>query len=224
VSGNISKSLDVTVVTANEILRDAKAYWQFDDPSDITKASAGLPLEIVIDEDKGGTPIIPTGTGAVRVPTRSYFIARHGIAAAEGENSVNEYTLMVDLNIPENGVYHTIFQTDLSNSNDADCFINRNSQIGVGASGYSETTIETSKWYRVIITRKAGDEVSYDIYLDGTNILHSNSADSRFAWSPEGVILFGDEDGEDANIDITNIAIWDRALSPAEVSAMGDVK
>jgi hypothetical protein len=70
--------------------------------------------------------------------------------------------------------------------------------------------------------------VSYDIYLDGVNILTtaadklgSISVDSRFSLSPDGVILIGDNDGDDADIEISGIAIWDKTLTASEISSLG---
>jgi uncharacterized protein YjdB len=221
-SGNVTKTVDITVVSLEEFLKNSKGYWTFNDPSNIAKAITGAPLDVVIDEAKGGTPITTVGTGVVRVPTRSYFIARHGIAGVGG--SVKEYSILIDFNMPShaNGEYNTLLQTDLSNSNDADCFINRSNQIGVGASGYSASVVTPETWYRVIITRQESDGiVSYDIYLDGTNILHSNNGDGRLILSPDGVVLFGDEDGEDKDLDVSTVAIWDRALTAEEIALIG---
>jgi uncharacterized protein YjdB len=215
-SGNVVKTVDITVVSLGEFLKSSKGYWTFSDPSDIAKATTGAPLEMVT----GGTPITTIGTGAVRVPMQSYFIARHGIAGVEG--SVKEYSILIDFNMPShaNGEYNTLFQTDLSNGNDADCFINRSNQIGVGS--YSSPVVTPETWYRVIITRLESESIaSYDIYLDGASIFHSNNGDSRFTLSPDGVILFGDDSGEDKDLDVSTVTIWDRALTAEEIALLG---
>jgi uncharacterized protein YjdB len=78
-SGDISKSLEITVIpvmSEEDLFREAKAYWQFDDPSDMTKASAGSPL---IRQGDGFTFVEgpSAGNGAVQVAKGSYFRALH---------------------------------------------------------------------------------------------------------------------------------------------------
>jgi hypothetical protein len=217
--GSIKATVAVVVGLYN-IYKYPVGLWTFDDLSDFAKATIGMPLETVgIDFE--------TAEGGIRVKKGSYFIARHGIAAGRGGSNVNEYTLMIDFSIPQTGVYHTIFQTDLVNSNDAECFIRSGNHIGIGTPGYSTATVEANRWYRLVISFKGG--AAYKIYLNGENI-HSTGGDnaaisvySRFSWSPNGVILFGDEDGEDADIDVSKIAIWDIALSDEEIAILGNV-
>ena len=192
-----------------ELFRLATGYWLAEN---LGAATTGTDLEV------GGGPVYPTETGAIRAPKGSYFIARHGIAT-EGGRNVEEYTLLIDFSIPYSG-WHSLFQTNMNNSDDADCFIHSNGTIGVSATGY-HGSVQTSTWYRVVITRKAAGGVSYDIYLDGTKIGHSDTSDGRLTWSPEGVILFGDDSGEDEDIDVKSIAIWGIVLTPEQIASLG---
>jgi hypothetical protein len=213
------------IITSDDLLSNVKARWQFDDPSNITKASAGSPL---IMQGDGFTPVKgpKVGNGAVRVAKGSYFNAPHGIAANGVGSRVNSYTVMFDFKVSELGRYYSFIQTTLENNDDAEFFINRNGQLGIGGTGYSEYTVTPDEWHRLVISADMGNAFLY--YLDGTLIHTGNvgsaSVDSRWSWLPEGVLFFADEDGEDADMDVSSIAVWDRALSESEVAALGGVE
>jgi hypothetical protein len=212
------------IITSDDLLSNVKARWQFDDPSNITKARAGSPL---IRHGEGFRPVKgpKAGDGAVRVAQGSYFEALHGMAA-NGGSRVNSYTVMFDFKVSETGRYYSFIQTTPGNNDDAEFFINRNGQIGIGGPGYSEYTVTPGEWHRLVISASMGNAFLY--YIDGTLIHTGNvgsaSVDSRWSWLPEGVLFFADEDGEDADIDISDIAVWDRALSDAEASSLGGVE
>jgi uncharacterized protein YjdB len=216
-------TVDVPDLSAlSPLFVEVAGLWLFDDSQNITKATIGNRLGM-----KGGNPIVPiNGIAAVTVPKGSYFEAYHDIAPNGGGNSVNEYTLMADFRIPATGAWYTFFQTNLANSEDGECFIKTNNTIGIAAPGYSTATVEASKWYRLVVAFKGG--ILYDIYLDGVNIfttagdnLGSVGIDSKFSLSPEGIILFGDNDGDDSNIDVSGIAIWGRTLNASEINSLG---
>jgi uncharacterized protein YjdB len=212
---------DLSVFPA--VFAEAAGLWTFNNSSDITKAIIGADL---VTKGSGNAIVPITGLNAVTIPSRSYFEASHGIAANGGGNSVNEYTLMIDFRIPVASKWYAFFQTNLNNSDDAECFVRNNNTIGVGNPGYSSATIAANTWYRLIITAKLG--TSYDIYLDGISIfttpadrLSSIAIDSHFALSPNGIALLCDNDGEDSDINVSSIAIWGRQFSASEINALG---
>jgi hypothetical protein len=212
-------------VDVEELFNNVKAYWQFDDPSDITKASMGSPL---IRHGAGFTVVEgpKAGDGAVRVAKESYFRAPHGIAANGGGSRVNNFSVMFDFKVSELGRYYSFIQTTLENNDDAEFFIRPAGNLGINGTGYSEQAATAGKWHRLVISASMGNAYLY--YLDGTLIhtgnIGSATVDSRWSWLPEGVLLFADEDGEDNDIDIANIAVWDRALSESEANALGGVE
>jgi hypothetical protein len=207
------------------ILNSAKAYWQFDDPFDVTKASIGSPL---IKQGEGFTFVYgpKAGDGAVQVAKGSYFKALHGMAANGGGSRVNNYSVMFDFKVPELGRYYSFIQTTLENNDDAEFFLRPAGNLGIGGTGYSEHVVTTNKWHRLVISASMGNAYLY--YLDGrlihTGNIENASIDSRWSWLPEGVLFLADDDGEDADIDVSNIAVWDRALSEEEVDILGGVE
>ncbi|KAA6300248.1 MAG: 5'-cyclic adenosine monophosphate phosphodiesterase CpdA [Candidatus Ordinivivax streblomastigis] len=197
----------------------AAGHWLFDD-ADLTKALVGEPL---VPSGSGFTSIDGPAAGnkAVRVPQGSYYKLLHGFAANGGGSSVNEYTLMIHLRVPSIDRWYALFQTDLNNGNDGDCFINPSGKVGLGDSGYSSASLTANVWHRIVVTAKLG--AWYRIYLDGTLAVDSNTpaVDSRYSWSLQGVLLFADDNGEDNALDVAEIAVWNQALSSAKVKALG---
>jgi len=193
-----------------------KGQWQFEDASDIGKAAYGENLELV---GSGFAQVNGPGGGkAVHIPLGSYFKAAHGIVPDEG--NVKEYTLLFDIQYPEVGVYYTFFQTNLDNTDDADIFIRRDGSIGVGALGNTAPyTLPTNEWHRVVMSVNFG--TWFRIYVDGDLKLDGNPEDGRFTLDPNGIVLFGDNDGEDAAFDIAEVAIWEGAMGDVRIQSLG---
>lgn len=213
-SDDVSKSFEMLVIHPDNIMQIVTGLWQFSDPYDPTKADVGQPLQPV------GEGFIPNPDGYLSILRGSYGKALHGITANGGGNRVNEYALLFDFRISETGRTYTFFQSNLSNDSDASVYINSDGNIGVGATGHYGP-VKTGLWHRLVIAR---DRTLYYYYLDGikmnNNIINVTIDDSR-SLSPEGVLLFADNDGEDNDIDISTIAIWNRPLSEQEVSVLG---
>jgi hypothetical protein len=199
--------------------------WLFEDAGNLGKASVGQDLVLVGSgfESVAG----PSASNrAVRVSRDSYFRALHGIAANGGGSRVNNYTLMVDFKVPATDIYHSIYQSTLENNDDADFFINRSGQFGVGGTGYSDYVTQADEWHRLVISASMG--ILYEYYIDGVLIHQGNldaaTTDSRWSWLPEGVLLFADEDGEDNEIDVAEVTIWSGTLSSDDIDALGPVQ
>ncbi|GAB6394170.1 MAG: T9SS type A sorting domain-containing protein [Bacteroidales bacterium] len=204
-----------------------KGQWQFEDASNIGKAAYGENLELV---GSGFAQVNgPGGTKAVHVPQGSYFIAAHKIAT---EGGAKEYTLLFDVNYPAKGVYYTLFQTNINNADDADLFIRPgDGSIGVGAVGNTATpappdnlpayTLPPNEWHRVIVSVKVG--IWFKIYVDGDLHLHNDNVTDlgRYTLDPNGIVLFGDNDGEDAAFDIAEVAIWEGAMGDVRIQSLG---
>ncbi|MDR2041616.1 MAG: BACON domain-containing protein [Tannerella sp.] len=207
--------------------------WLFDDPEHPGAAEQGndlMPAGSAIWEADGPD----ADNKAVSVGKGSYFLAKHGIApggttaAGDPAAKVNEYTLLIDFKVAETGRYYAFMQTDLTNGNDGEIFINGDGKIGISGGYYSEAVVQPETWYRWVVTVKCGE--LWKQYLDGA-LLHEAAADhdgkmnvdDRFALDPSGVLLFADEDGEDNEIFVAAAAIWNKALSAEEVAALGQV-
>jgi hypothetical protein len=204
----------------NILTADRVGWWNFNDTLNLVAqvAGYGLPLELVGSNQVVEGPI--ASDFAAKIGVGSYYKMKHQIPANGGGAKVNEFTLQIDFKVEALGIWHCFFQTTIQNNNDGDCFINTSGNIGVGATGYSTYTVKTNEWYRMVLSVKNGTQYKY--YLDGS-LLNNGTVqgiDGRFSLDTL-LLMFADEDGEDNNIIVSEIGIWDRALSGAEISSLG---
>jgi hypothetical protein len=233
-SGSFSKTIPIEVyeVTLQEKLATlgVKGAWLFEDAGNLELATAGKNL-IAYKMDGNRTVGSPSLEGfsqvpgptkrkyAVRVPKQSYFRCNHDFTAGSN-GKVTEYTLLIDVKIPQLGVYYSIFETDnLDMGSDGDGFIRPGADWGIRGNYTDKTRFEANKWYRMIITVKEG-KAKY--YLNGKLVDEKEpGTDGHASWLPQGVLLFADEDGEDNEFDIAAVAIWDKTLGDADVTTLG---
>ncbi len=193
------------------------ALWKFDYPTNLTEAYYGNDLELV------GTQLSVDGPTAINKATRvgvgSHYVATHEIAPNGGGTLVNEYTFKFDFKVADITKWRTFFQAVTGNNTDGECFINKEGKIGTQATGYGAYVIIPNEWYRLVISVKNGSHYRY--YLDGQLLLEGTkqAVDSRFALDTK-VVLAGDDDGDDAEIDIAEIAMWGRSLDEAEIKTL----
>jgi hypothetical protein len=216
-------------------------FWTFDNAANLTKATVGNDLEI--GALAGLTPTFTAvsgpvaGNGAVNVATGSFYKCYHDIEANGFDPAypdsvptrVNRFSLVIDFRMPSTGVWYAFHATDNNGDpthSDWESFIRSNGPIGVGSTGYSFYAIkDTENWYRMVINADLG--VHYKYFLDGqlTKDGSTRHLDDRFSLdSPDGtnaILFFGDDDGEDAAIDIAQLAIYDRPLTDEEISELG---
>ena len=208
-------------ITLNSILNctEPVGKWTFNDESNLGKAEIG-------------TDLIQNGTITsayseeltkwfVTVAKGSFFKCSHNIKPKGTEVDINEYSLLFDFKVRTSGQYYCFLQTNLSNTNDGEIFINPAMKIGISATGYSGKTVSTDQWYRLVVSVK-NDEI-FNYYLDGELILQgtAQSIDGRFSLDKDSVLFFADEDGEDNEIDISQVQIFDKALTNEEVNQLG---
>ena len=193
-------------------------HWNFDNANNLTAAVIGNDLVLTGSHTSVSGP--KDGDGAVRIGPGSYYIVPHGISPNGGGTKVNVFTLLFDIKIPMLNQWYCFYQTDGSNQNDGEMFINPQGRIGVAATGYTEPVIEPEEWYRLAIVVRNGHR--YDYYMDGVKILSGNSGDidGRFSFDTS-FLLFADNDGEDNNIDVADVKLFDTDLSDEEIDSLG---
>jgi len=208
---------------------EPKGLWEFN-ASDPLSATVGAPLEIVGSAQNIAG--ISAEDGTISIGEGSYYICRHGIAPNGGGAKVNEWTLLIDfwyppssLSDPPNG-YNDLFQTDPTNADDSDWTIDSSGAIGITAVGYSSTfgyTTQPTTWYRMVVVVDNGTR--HDLYIDGVEIFKGNEQgiDGRFSLA-DTILLFAagnNQDGDDATINVSTVAIWDVPLSSNEIFTLG---
>ncbi|MGI9244836.1 MAG: LamG-like jellyroll fold domain-containing protein [Verrucomicrobiales bacterium] len=203
--------------------------WDFEDAGDIGAASFGADLTVegtapthaatLADDD--GTVL--SGVITTTAGVGNHLRAMNPIGGNGGGSFTNDYSLVVDLFSPADSrnSWRTIYQTNVANSNDGDYFIrNSDDALGVAALNYSGTPIDETSWTRLVIT--FDNDVEAIAYLDGAPFFTHGTPgiDGRFSLDPT-FILFGDNDGDNAPLNIGGVAFFDGVLSTAEVAALG---
>ena len=196
-----------------------KGWWKFDDAADMLKAEIGSPLTLT--GTQASVPGPEEGNLATQVSLGSYLTMNHGIAPNGGGDSVNEYTVQIDFSVPEIGKWHAFIQTSPTNDNDADLFTKASDNtIGTSATGYSTNFVANDAWYRMVISVKNGD--FFNVYLNGELWLTGTPQDVDGRWAlVNELLVFADDDGDDATINCAELAIWDVALTANEVIQLG---
>lgn len=178
---------------------------------DASELGAG-PLPGSANEGVLGFPVTEPGDGYAITP---------GVSG-----SMASYTLVMDLLIPEGqeSDYGALLQTS---DGDAELFLRRldDGSIGLGISGqYDATDMEFGGWHRVAVTvADAGDGTALlTKFVDGIQIGSQVVESSRFTIDgAKGFMLFSDNDGESWGGWLNSLHVTDRAMSEAEVTALG---
>jgi hypothetical protein len=165
---------------------------------------------------------------ALLVPKGSCLKMIHGFNANAGGTRVNEFTLMIDFKVNLSDTYYPLLQTALSNNKDADIFVKQNGAVGLNANGggYSPAgSVSANTWYRYVLVVKAGQP--WKEYLNGTLIYTASgntAVDSRWSMETGGALLFADESNEDGDFNVAEIAVWNKALTPAQIANLGQAE
>lgn len=197
-----------------------RGLWKFDNPAAPLAATVGPNLTL------NGTHTTVAGysasDNAVRIGTGSNYSVTHGIAGNGGSGTyVNNYSLLVDFRIAALGDWKTFLQTNQTNSNDADLWVrDTDGMIGVGAVGYSAEGAIPAVWHRLVVSVSNGS--FFRIYIDGRLICNgtSQAVNGRFSLDPK-IYFMSDDNGEDGLMDVSTIALFDKALNQTEVESLG---
>ncbi|MFH0758908.1 MAG: LamG-like jellyroll fold domain-containing protein [Bacteroidota bacterium] len=199
--------------------RERMGWWKFDDAADMLQAEEGYPLELTGSQESVPGPA--EGNLATRIGLQSYLKITNDIALNGEETLVNEYSLQIDFSVPDKAVWHAFFQTNPSNSDDADLFAsNSDYNVGTAQTGYSTDAIESDTWYRMVISVKNGE--FFRVYLNGDLWLDApgQPMDGRFGLD-DVLLIFADDDGDDGEILCSELCIWEVALTGNEVIELG---
>ncbi|MCK9407849.1 MAG: LamG-like jellyroll fold domain-containing protein [Bacteriovoracaceae bacterium] len=217
--------------------KNLKGHWTFDNSSAPFVAAVGI--DVIKDKSASATESITSidgpiaGNKALHVPKFNFLHATPGLSAngiSDTLKKVNRYSMVIDFRITNRGEWRTFYQTDPANANDGDLFIRnaistRGHNIGRATPGYSFDSITVGRWYRLVIVANIGAE--FNLYLDGNLLLKGSpmTADNNQALeSVDGLdelLFFGDDDGDNGEIDVAEIALYDTTLTLAQISSMG---
>ena len=213
-------------MTATAQTPEPSGQWKFNDPSDLMAATVGnvtLSPALVSSPGIAAATVSEAGiiaaegfngSAAIMVPATSGL----KVTRAEGATASTNYSFMLDLKVLNSYAYNGLFQTNLSNGNDADLFIAKG-QIGAGAMGGYVSSIWGDFWYRVVFTNSEG---SLKVYVNGDKVLEYATSETRWEIDPSFYLL-ADEDGEKQDTYVSEVAFWETPLTDEQVKELGSV-
>ncbi len=203
--------------------------WLFDNAANVGQATVGSDLTLAGTApthsaslaDDASTSLTGVITTAGGVGTHLTAVNPIGANGAGGLYT-NQFTLVYDIFSPagSRSAWRSLLQTSVGNSNDGDYFIrNSDDTLGVSYLGYSPTADET-QWMRLVVTFNLGTEVK--AYVNGS-LFHTHNTgaiDDRMSLDTT-FHFFGDEDDENAPMNVGALALFDGPLTAGEVAALG---
>lgn len=160
--------------------------------------------------------------GAILTKKSALFELTHNLSAP------STYTFMIDAMRPSStsaNKYTTFFNRDLTNSADQYIYWRKDGRFQFGDGDHrpeNTSYFSDDKWIRMVMT-KDGKEKTMAVYANGGLIQKWTGADPTVAILPEGTwcLLNADNDGDDAPLYYSTIAVWDRSLTEEEVTKLG---
>ena len=208
-------------------------WWTFDNPDDLLACTGIATLQGAKHAKGSVTPMSSlaqaditavTGpaedNGAISIPVGSSLLMTSNLEAT----SLSTYSFLVDICVPSFNAYGNftpLYQNDLTNSKDGSLFVNKNGQLGKNSAGlgYSGALVPGG-WHRVVFVVK---NCKVKLYLDGSFIGQSTSANADDWLMSTGLLFFADEDGEENLIKTSEIRFWNKQLSANQVAELGTV-
>ncbi|MCK4886518.1 MAG: hypothetical protein KAS96_03960, partial [Planctomycetes bacterium] len=221
-----------TIAAANPV-----GLWLFDDVNDLTKATIGNNLTTGIYGGTGGALAavagIAAGDGAVMVPLNTHLIVDPTIVPEPGETRVNEYTMVWDVSIPAASAYAPLrwvglceFDTvDLTSDVDISVIYTSDRIDGSFGThqGWSPQLVKPDTWYQLAVSVKNG--AFFNCYINGELAVSipAEAIDGRYSIA-DTFHIFKDNDSEDPDINCSTFALFDRALTAAEIKSLVPVE
>ncbi|ARU41261.1 hypothetical protein CCB80_08975 [Armatimonadetes bacterium Uphvl-Ar1] len=151
-----------------------------------------------------------------------FFVVNHLIPANGGGGFVNQYSILMDIELPTENTWVSLYQTSTANTNDGDYWI-RNTDSLFGVSGnYTGTTVVRNQWNRIILSVDLTTS-TINTYLNGTlaRTQGLGGVDGRHSLDTS-ILAFADNDGEmPSSMRVANWAIYDGAMSAENALALG---
>ncbi len=150
----------------------------------------------------------------------------HNASPNGGGAYVNQYTIIFDVYYPaaSNNKWRSFFQTATGNNNDGEFFVN--TANGIGISGNYQGNVTAEAWHRIAFAVDLSSPLSPAVakWIDGVKVGYqtglSGGRDGRFSLDPMA-LLFGDEDGDQAETFVSSVQFWNGKLPDPLLAAMG---
>lgn len=210
----------IAVIPLPPLTQSLVGHWKFDDASNLVKATLGNNLVLAGGMAQAAVTGPSGSNGAAQKTQGTFYEMNHALPAVGGAK-VNTYTLIYDVKMPALD-WSNLLQTRVANDGDGAVFIN--SSGGLWANGFGSGgsgTIKVNTWHRVVITVGAG---AFKVFVDGKLIRSgSAAADGIFALGTDKALIFADNDGEDAAIQIAELMLLKITITNEQASDMPGV-
>ena len=217
-----------TTLADDGSLPDAIGTWTFDDANHLLAGTGSATLTGAIlqggsttfNDNLASIGITPVagrteGDGAVTIPVGAGLKMTSNLE----EQSLDSYTYMFDIRSVELNGYTAIYQNDVTNTKDGSFFI-KNGQLGLNSNGLGYNgSLTSGKWHRVVFVVKGN--IPY-VYLDGLLQGQATSANPTCWEMGSGALLFIDNDGEEHQIETTEVRFWDIPLTGKQIANLGN--
>ncbi|MBK7403299.1 MAG: hypothetical protein IPJ41_01365 [Phycisphaerales bacterium] len=164
------------------------------------------------------------------------LVCVHDGVANGGGLYVNDYTLIMDIYIPQSSYdnygWLSFYNTNASNSNDGDLFVNLATHaVGVSDFGY-KGDLHPDHWHRLATTfeTQIDGSVKERRFIDGTLVgIGETTTDGRYSLYPSTdpsnpwFHFFADNDGDMAPVVVSSAYFADFAMPASEIQALGCV-
>ncbi len=217
------------ILLAAGIARAGIAQWDFEGTLEATTASEALALGAAAPASAADLTFTTAqiggeDAGVAHFSRGTFLVLSHGFAPNGGGRYLNQYSLIMDVMFPSrapSGGWAALLQTDPANASDGEWFINPDG--GIGISGNYGGSVPDGTWHRLalVIDLVAG---TFTSYVNGVRVQQNvgQTLDGRFA-ADTVMLLFADEDGENAEGYVSSVQVRDAALGDADIAALGAV-
>ena len=137
------------------------------------------------------------------------------------------YTILIDAMRPQgsDNQYTTFFSYDPTNGSDQYIYWRKDGIFQFGGSGYRSGNeyFSNDKWFRIVMVKDWLGGIM-KVFANGEPIFYKTdltTADAAGFFPNDKVLLNGDNDGDDAPLYFSTVAVWDKVLTDDEIKTLG---
>jgi autotransporter-associated beta strand protein len=231
--------IGAVVIGADSPGQSLTGLWEFSDGNNLAAATVGTPLTVngtaptwFASQTYGSVTL--DGVINTVVGSSNSILVTHGIGANGGGIRTNDYTFVYDVRKPTATLWRSFYQTDLSNTTDAEFFVRGSGDgallntVGRSDIGFSPAALAANVWYRLVVSADLG--TSFTAYRDGAPFAtYAVPAidDVDYSLDPSQVLFFADQtvfpDGTSENHQLTigSMAVYGGALTAGQAALLG---
>lgn len=182
-----------------------------------------------------GLPPVPGDNGTKKVLQFTAYTAQQGLRVLHGaapngsygeDGVVSNYTLIFDVYYPaaSDTQWRALLQTSLTNSNNADLFIQDQPSGGVGTATNYRGAVSPNAWHRIAISfaMSSGDRWKIQRFVDGKFVGAQNGDDDGWRWTLGAhFFLLTDDNGATAPGYLSSVAFVPHFMPFEDLQSLG---